>query len=99
MTIKTIVQDVLITYHSVLPLESRNLIEFRHIVGEDLATCCHCKFPTNHSYMKKMLNTDGLERTCPMCNANVTIDDYTFLGEKGVSSLKRAAPPKEEKKA
>ena len=34
-----------------------------------------------------------------MCNANVTIDDYTFLGEKGISSLKRAAPPKEEKKA
>lgn len=29
-----------------------------------------------------------------MCNVDVTIDDFTFLGEAGVSTLKRAAPPK-----
>lgn len=29
-----------------------------------------------------------------MCNVEVTIDDYTFLGDNGVSILKRAAPPK-----
>ena len=67
-------------------------------MGEDLAVCNSCKFPANHSYMKKMLNTDGIEKTCPMCNIDVSINDYTFLGEKGVQSLKRAAPPKEEKK-
>ncbi len=44
--------------------------------------------------MKKMLNTEGIEKTCPMCNTEVKIDDYTFLGESGVSILKRAAPPK-----
>ena len=32
-----------------------------------------------------------------MCNTEVTIDDYTFVGENGVSILKRAAPPKEDK--
>ncbi len=32
-----------------------------------------------------------------MCNADSTIDDFTFLGESGVSVLKRAAPPKEDK--
>lgn len=47
--------------------------------------------------MKKMLNTEGIEKTCPMCNVQVTIDDYTFVGEAGVSILKRAAPPKQEK--
>ena len=67
-------------------------------MAEDLAVCNNCKFPTNHSYMKKMLNTDGIEKTCPMCNIDVSINDYAFLGEKGVHSLKRAAPPKEEKK-
>jgi hypothetical protein len=30
-----------------------------------------------------------------MCNVEVTIDDFSFLGENGVSILKRAAPPKE----
>lgn len=70
----------------------------KHVVAEDLAVCNECKFPTNYSYMKKMLNTDGIEKTCPMCNCDVTINDFTFLGEKGVSTLKRAAPPKEEKK-
>lgn len=48
--------------------------------------------------MKKMLNTEGIEKTCPMCNTEVTIDDYNFLGENGVSVIKRIAPPKEEKK-
>ena len=33
-----------------------------------------------------------------MCNIDLTINDFTFLGEKGVPTLKRAAPPKEEKK-
>jgi hypothetical protein len=44
--------------------------------------------------MKKMLNAEGIEKTCPMCNHDVTINDYTFLGENGVSILKRAAPQK-----
>ena len=47
--------------------------------------------------MKKMLNTEGIDKTCPMCNTEVTIDDFNFLGESGVNLLKRAAPPKEEK--
>lgn len=29
-----------------------------------------------------------------MCNADVTIDDYSFLGEAGVGTIKRAPPPK-----
>ena len=66
-------------------------------MAEDLCTCNNCKFPANYSYMKKMLNTEGIEKTCPMCNVDVTIDDFTFLGENGVNILKRAAPPKEEK--
>lgn len=72
------------------------IISYRHVVSEDLATCNHCKFPTNHSYMKKMLNTEGIEKTCPMCNTDVTIDDYVFVGEKGVPLLKRVNPPKED---
>ena len=42
-----------------------------------------------------MLNSPDIEKTCPMCGADVTLDDYQFLGEAGVSGLKRA-PPKEE---
>ena len=30
-----------------------------------------------------------------MCGVDCSINDFTFLGEKGVSNLKRAAPPKE----
>lgn len=89
-----IVQNARIIFHSVLLLESTIKFNIRHVVAEDLATCNHCKFPTNYSYMKKMLNTEGIEKTCPMCNTEVKIDDYTFLGENGVSVLKRAAPPK-----
>lgn len=70
-------------------------ILFRHVVAEDLAFCKYCKFPTNYSYMRKMLNTEGIEKTCPMCNHPVSIDDYEFLGEAGVNQIKRVAPPKE----
>jgi hypothetical protein len=44
--------------------------------------------------MKKMLNTEGIEKTCPMCDHDVTINDYTYLGENSVSILKRVAPLK-----
>jgi len=49
--------------------------------------------------MKKMLDNPEIEKTCPMCAAEVTIDDYKFLGEAGVAGMKRAPPPKEEAKA
>ncbi len=39
--------------------------------------------------MKRMLNTQDIEKTCPMCNADVTLDDYEFLGDKGVPGLKK----------
>lgn len=44
-----------------------------------------------------MLNTEGIEKTCPMCNIEATIESYTFVGESGVAILKRAPPPKEDK--
>ncbi len=33
-----------------------------------------------------------------MCNVDITLDDIVFVGENGVAGLKRAPPPKEEKK-
>ena len=45
-----------------------------------------------------MLNTEGIDKTCPMCNIEITLDDFNFLGEAGVGLIKRAPPPKEEKK-
>ena len=48
--------------------------------------------------MKKMLDHPEIEKTCPMCNENITLNDIQFLGENGVSGMKRAPPPKEEKK-
>ena len=48
--------------------------------------------------MKKMLDHAEIEKTCPMCNENITVQDIQFLGEGGVSGMKRAPPPKDEKK-
>ena len=42
-----------------------------------------------------MLANDDIEKTCPMCATDVSLDDYQFVGEAGVAGLKRA-PPKEE---
>ena len=67
------------------------------MVADDLAQCKHCKFYCNHSTIKLMLDCADVEKTCPMCNTDVTLDDYQFVGEAGVSGLKRA-PPKEENK-
>jgi|JI9StandDraft_2_1071091.scaffolds.fasta_scaffold2510215_1 hypothetical protein len=33
-----------------------------------------------------------------MCEAQISLDDYVFQGEAGVTGLKRAPPPKEENK-
>jgi hypothetical protein len=33
-----------------------------------------------------------------MCEVQISLDDYVFQGEAGVPGLKRAPPPKEEKK-
>lgn len=33
-----------------------------------------------------------------MCNIEVTINSYNFVGESGISAIKRVAPPKEDKK-
>jgi len=33
-----------------------------------------------------------------MCNENVTLNEIQFVGENGVNGLKRAPPPKDEKK-
>jgi hypothetical protein len=35
------------------------------------------------------LNTADIEKTCPMCNKDITMDDIEFLGEKGVIGLKK----------
>ena len=48
--------------------------------------------------MKKMLEHPEIEKTCPMCNENITLSDIQFLGEAGVSGMKRAPPPKDDKK-
>jgi len=44
--------------------------------------------------MKKMLENPEIEKTCPMCNQDVTLADIVFVGEAGVAGLKRAPPPK-----
>lgn len=48
--------------------------------------------------MKKMLESPEIEKTCPMCGVDITLDDITFVGEGGVQGLKRAPPPKEDDK-
>jgi hypothetical protein len=48
--------------------------------------------------MKKMLDHPEIEKTCPMCNEGITLNDIQFLGEGGVASLKRAPPPKDKEK-
>ena len=45
--------------------------------------------------MKKMLECADIEKTCPMCNADITVDDIAYVGEAGVAGIKRVAPPKE----
>lgn len=66
------------------------------MVAEDLAQCKHCKFYVNYSYMKRSLDCPEIEKTCPMCGVEITMDDFVFLGENGVAGMKRAPPPKEE---
>ena len=44
--------------------------------------------------MKKMLESPEIEKTCPMCNVEIELGDIIFVGENGVSGLKRAPPPK-----
>lgn len=48
--------------------------------------------------MKKMLENPEIEKTCPMCNEEITLNDVIFLGENGVQGMKRAPPPKEKEK-
>jgi len=48
--------------------------------------------------MKKMLDCADIEKTCPMCGQDISIDDVVFVGENGVQGLKRAPPPKEDAK-
>lgn len=45
-----------------------------------------------------MLDCPEIEKTCPMCGVDITIDDIAFLGENGVAGLKRAPPPREDSK-
>ena len=45
-----------------------------------------------------MLDNPEIEKTCPMCNEDISQIDIQYLGEGKVSELKRAPPPKEEKK-
>ena len=67
-------------------------------MADDLGQCKFCTFPVNYSYLKRMLNTADVEKTCPMCNKDITMDDIEFLGEKGVPSLKKVFVKEEEKK-
>lgn len=48
--------------------------------------------------MKKALGSPDVEKTCPMCENTISLDDIVFLGENGVSGLKKAPPPKEDSK-
>lgn len=68
------------------------------MVADDLAHCKHCKFYCNYSAMKKTLSNPDIEKTCPMCEAPVTLEDILFVGENGVAGLKKAPPPKEDPK-
>lgn len=36
-----------------------------------------------------MLNTPDMEKSCPMCNVDISLDDMEFLGDKGVAALKK----------
>jgi NAD-dependent SIR2 family protein deacetylase len=67
-------------------------------VADDLAQCKHCKFYCNYSSMKKALSSPEVEKLCPMCEVQITLDDIVFVGENGVAGLKKAPPPKEEGK-
>ena len=41
--------------------------------------------------MKKILQGDEVDKTCPMCGVEIGINDIKFVGEAGVSSLKNSA--------
>lgn len=64
-------------------------------MADDLAQCKHCKFYCNYSSMKKALSMAEGDKICPMCEAQISLDDIVFVGENGVSGLKKAPPPKE----
>ena len=65
------------------------------MVADDLAQCKHCKFYCNYSSMKKALANPDVDKLCPMCETPISLDDITFVGDNGVSGLKKAPPPKE----
>lgn len=46
--------------------------------------------------MKKILQADEVEKTCPMCAVEITINDIKFMGEAGLAALKNS--PKDLKK-
>lgn len=46
--------------------------------------------------MKKVLQGEDVEKTCPMCAAEIGFNDIKFVGEAGVASLKNV--PKDIKK-
>jgi hypothetical protein len=48
--------------------------------------------------MKKLLEGKGLESTCPMCNADITMEDIKMVGESGVASLKAVAKEDDKEK-
>ena len=45
--------------------------------------------------MKKALANPDVEKLCPICETSISLEDITFVGENGVSGLKKAPPPKE----
>lgn len=40
--------------------------------------------------MKKSLECADIEKNCPMCGVDISLDDIVFVGEAGVQGLKRA---------
>lgn len=72
-------------------------LNFRHIIADELAFCTKCNFPCNYSYMKKLIECKNLESTCPMCNAEITINDVKLVGESGVQALKHVAKEGDDK--
>ena len=48
----------------------------RHIVVDDCCFCPNCKFPSNSSYMRKILES---ENACPMCNIALDLNDVQLV--------------------
>ncbi len=44
-----------------------------------------------------MIESKDVEKTCPMCNAEITINEIKFVGESGVTGLKNIITTKEDK--